>query len=72
MSIGLHGHSLLLSCIYHPAGSCSCNIQEEFMSYVGFLSSVNFSYHICGDFNIHVDVPVGYKFFSFLDLCDLK
>ena len=27
-----------------------------------------------GDFNIHVDVPVGdgYKFITFLDLCDLK
>ena len=30
--------------------------------------------NICGDFNIHVDVPVGdgYKFINFLYLCDLK
>ena len=43
------------------------------MSFVGFLSSIN-SYHIVGDFNIHVDVPGGdgYKFMTFLDLCDLK
>ena len=44
------------------------------MSFVGFLSSINSSYYICGDFNIHVDVPVGdgYKFMTFLDSCDLK
>ena len=44
------------------------------MSFVGFLSSINSSYYICGNFNIHVDVPVdnGYKFMTFLDLCDLK
>ena len=35
---------------------------------------INSSYNICGDFNIHVDVPVGHghKFITFLDLCDLK
>ena len=44
------------------------------MSYVGFLSSINSSYYIYGDFNIHVDVSVGddYKFMTFLDSCDLK
>ena len=44
------------------------------MSFVGYLSSINSSYYICGDFNIHVDVPVGdgYKFITFLDSCDLK
>ena len=52
----------------------TCNFLEEFMSFVGYLSSINFSYYICGDFNIHVDVPVGNgdKFITFLDLCDLK
>ena len=42
--------------------------------FVGFLSSINSSYHIFGDFNIHVDVPGGdgYKFMTFLDSCDLK
>ena len=74
VSIGLHGRSLLLACIYHPPGSYTCNFQEEFMSFVGFLSCFNSSYYICGDFNIHVDVPVGdgYKFMTFLDSCDLK
>ena len=74
VSIGLHGHSLLLACIYRPPGSCTCNFLEEFMSFVGYLSSINSSYYICGDFNIHVDVPVGdgNKFTTFLDSCDLK
>ena len=37
-------------------------------------SSINSLYYICGDFNIHADVPVGdgYKFMNFLDLCDQK
>ena len=74
VSIGLHGHSLLLACIYCPPGSCTCNFLEEFMSFVGYLSSIGSSYYICGNFNIHVDVPVGngYKFITFLDSCDLK
>ena len=74
VSIGLHGHSLLLACIYRPPGSCTSNFLEEFMSFVGYLSSINSSYYICGDFSIHVDVPFGdgHKFITFLDLCDLK
>ena len=37
------------------------------------MSSINSSYYICGDFSIHVDVPVGgYKCITFLDLCDMK
>ena len=74
VSLGLHGCSLLLACVYRPPGSCTCNFQEEFMSFVGFLSSINSAYHIVGDFNIHVDVPGGdgYKFMTFLDSCDLK
>ena len=44
------------------------------MSFVGFLSSINSSYHIVGDFHIDVDVPGGdgYKVMTFLDSCDLK
>ena len=39
-----------------------------------FLSSIKSSYYICGNFNIHVDVPDwnGYKFMTLLDMCDLK
>ena len=29
------------------------------MSFVSFLASIKSSYNICGDFNIHVDVPDG-------------
>ena len=74
VSIRLHGRSLLLASIYRPPGSCTCNFLEEFMSFVVHLSSINSSYYICGNFNIHVDLPVGdgYKFITFLDLCDLK
>ena len=69
VSVGLHSHTLLLACVYCPPGSCTYNFQEAFMSFVGFLSSINSSYHIFGDFNIHVDVPGGdgYKFMTFLD-----
>ena len=44
------------------------------MSFVSFLPPINSLYYICGDFNIHVDVPVGdgYKFMTLLDSCDLK
>ena len=44
------------------------------MSFVGYLSSINSSYYICGDFSIHVDIPAGdgHKFITFLDSCDLK
>ena len=41
VSLGLHGRSLLLACVYRPPGSCTCNFQEEFMSFVSFLSSIN-------------------------------
>ena len=44
------------------------------MSFVGYVLSINSSYYICGDFNIHFGIPVGdgHKFFTFLDLCDMK
>ena len=41
VSLGLHGHSLLLACVYCPPGSCTCKFQEEFMSFVSYLSSIN-------------------------------
>ena len=63
VSIRLHGRSYLLACTYR-----TCKLLEEFMSFVGFLSSINSSYCICGDFNIHIDIPVGdgHKFMTFL------
>ena len=46
---------------------------DEFMSFVCFLSSVDGNYFICGDFNIHVDVPCtdSYKLESLLESCNL-
>ena len=46
---------------------------DEFMSFVCFLSSVDCNYFICGDFNIHVDVPStdSYKLESLLESCNL-
>ena len=43
------------------------------MSFVCFLSSVDCNYFICGDFNIHVDVPCtdSYKLESLLESCNL-
>ena len=74
VSIGLQSHLLFLACICRPPGSCSINFLEEFMSFVGFLSTIKSSYYICGDFNIHVDVSDGdgYKVMTVLDSCDLK
>ena len=48
---------MLLATIYGPPGPCSSIFLDEFMSFVCFLSSVDCNYFICGDFNIHVDVP---------------
>ena len=44
------------------------------MSFVGFMSSIDCQFTICGDFNVHVDVPKGdgVKFLSVLDSCNLK
>ena len=43
------------------------------MSFVCFLSSVDCNYFICGDFNIHVDVPStdSYKLECLLKSCNL-
>ena len=44
------------------------------MSFVGFMSSIDCQFTICGDFNVHVDVPKGdgVKFLSVFDSCNLK
>ena len=34
VSIGLHSHSLLHTCIYHSPGSCTCSFREEFILYL--------------------------------------
>ena len=69
ISISVSGRTL----IYRPPGPCSSNLLDEFMSFVCFLSSVDCNYFICGDFNIHVDVPCtdSYKLESLLESCNL-
>ena len=44
------------------------------MSFVCFLSSVDCTYFICGDFNIHVDVPCtdSHKLKALLESCNLR
>ena len=73
ISISVSGRTLLLPSIYHPPGPCSSIFLDEFMSFVCFLSSVDCNYFICGDFNIHVDVPCtdSYKLESLLESCNL-
>ena len=47
---------------------------EDFLSYVGFLSSLSPSFVICGDFNLHVDImsPTVSEFKSVMDSCCLS
>ena len=49
ISVSVSCRTLLLASIYHPPGLCS--------SILPFQSSVDCNYFICGDFNIHIDVP---------------
>ena len=46
---------------------------EDFLSYMGFLSSLSSSFVICGDFNSHVDTmsPTVSEFKSVIDSCCL-
>ena len=47
---------------------------EDFLPYVGFLSSLSSSFVICGDFNFHVDTmpPTVFEFKSVIDSCFLS
>ena len=67
------GSGLTVACVYRPPGPCTVTFMEDFMSFVGFLSSVDTRFCILGDFNMHVDVPegVGAKFISILESCNL-
>ena len=46
---------------------------EDFLSYIGFLSSLSSSFVVCGDFNIHMDAvsPLVLEFKSVVDACSL-
>ena len=73
ISISVSGRTLLLASISRPPGPCASMFLDEFMSFVCFLSSVDCNYFICGDFNLHVDVPCtdSYKLESLLESCNL-
>ena len=73
LSVSVSCRTLLLASIYHPSGPRSSIFSDEFMSFVCFLSSVDCNYFICGDFNIHIDVPCtdSYKLESLLESCNL-
>ena len=74
ISVSVSGSKLLIACVYRPPGSCSSTFLNEFMSFVGFLTSIDCRFCICGDFNIHVDVPggEGVKFTSLLESCNIS
>ena len=56
-----------------PSWAVFFHFLDEFMSFVCFLSSVDWNYFICGDFNIHIDVPCtdSHKLKSLLESCNL-
>ena len=70
----LDGRRLFLGVIYRPPASSVVKFFEDFLSYVGFLSSLSSSFVICGDFNLHVNImsPTVSEFKSVSDSCCLS
>ena len=64
---------LVLTCVYHPPGSCSNGFLDQFLNLLEYLSSVSPSFLICGDFNIHVDTSSNdsIKFQNCLESCNI-
>ena len=64
----------MLTCVYHPPGSCSESFLDQFLSLLEYLSSVSHSFLICGDFNIHVDTSSNdsIKFQNCLESCNIS
>ena len=73
VSIGSNAHSTLVACVYCPPGSCSNPFYDEFYTLIEFLSSMNSSFIICGDFNIHIDTTSreSVNFLNILDSCNI-
>ena len=65
---------MFLGVVYRPPASSVVKFFEDFLSYVGFLSSLSSSFVICGDFNFHVDTmsPTVSEFKSVMDSCCLS
>ena len=73
VSIGSNANSTLVACVYRPPGSCSNPFYDEFHTLVEFLASMNSSFIICGDFNIHIDTTSrdSVNFLNTLDSCNI-
>ena len=73
VSIGSNANSTLVACVYRPPGSCSNPFYDEFHTLVEFLLSMNSSFIICGDFNIHIDTTSrdSVNFLNTLDSCNI-
>ena len=64
---------MILGVLYRPPASSVQVFLEDFLSYIGFLSSLSSSFVVCDDFNIHVDFasPLVSEFKSVIDGCCL-
>ena len=64
---------MIFDALYRPSASSVQVFLEDFLSYIGFLSSLSSSFVVCGNFNIHVDSasPLLYEFKSVIDACCL-
>ena len=73
ISLSFHGRSMILGALYRPLASSVQVFLEDFLSYIGFLSSLSSSFVVCGDFNIHVDSGslMVSEFKSVIDACCL-
>ena len=73
ISLSFHGRSLIVGALYRPLASSVQMFLEDFISYIGFLSSLSSSFVVCGDFHIHVDSvsPLVSEFKSVVDACSL-
>ena len=71
IAIGSAAQPLVLTCVYHPPGSCYDGFLNQFLNLLE--SSVSPSFLICGDFNIHVDTSSNdsIKFQKCLESCNI-
>ena len=71
VSLTLDGRRMFLGVVYRPPALSVVKFFEDFLSYVGFLSSLSSSFVICGDFNFLVNTmsPTVSEFESITDSC---
>ena len=54
VSVTLDERRIFLGVVYRPPALSAIKFFEDFLAYVGFLSSLSSSFVKCGDFNFHV------------------